>query len=131
VFGLGTAPFCPSSPISSSLKAVFWLWSVLLQFNLNNQTGSPEEDARNKPWRPIPSGRISLRNAIILRWISVVHCCILSLYLRTVTLIPSIFFTGLVVLYNLFGWDRNGLIKNLMNGFGYSAMALGTVLVAG
>ncbi|KAJ2927761.1 hypothetical protein H1R20_g9331, partial [Candolleomyces eurysporus] len=130
VFGLGTAPVCPSTPISSSLKAVLWLWSILLQFNLNNQTASPGEDAKNKPWRPIPSGRISLRNAIILRWISVAYCCILSLYLRTTTLIPSILFTCLVVLYNFFGWDENGFIKNLMNGFGYSAMALGTVLAA-
>lgn len=131
MFGLGTAPFCPSSPISSSLKAVLWLWSHLLQFNLSNQTANPAEDVRNKPWRPIPSGRISLRNAIILRWLSVLYCCILSLYLRTASLIPSTFFTGLVVLYNFLGWDQNGFIRNLTNGFGLSTMAFGTILIAG
>ena len=54
-----------------------------------------------------------------------------SFYLRTATLAPSIFFTGLVLIYNFFGWDKNGFVKNLTNAFGYSAMALGTVLAAG
>ncbi|RXW15721.1 hypothetical protein EST38_g10133 [Candolleomyces aberdarensis] len=130
VLGLGTAQVCSPSPILNGVKAVFWIWSILLQFNINNQAISPEEDAKNKPWRPIPSGRISLRNAMILRWISVVYCCLLSFYLRKAVLIPSTLFTCFVFVYNSLGWDRNGFMKIFMLAYGYPTMALGAVLVA-
>ncbi|KAJ2923384.1 hypothetical protein H1R20_g13711, partial [Candolleomyces eurysporus] len=130
VLGLGTAQVCPSSPISNSVKAVFWLWSILLQFNINNQAISPEEDAKNKPWRPIPAGRISLRNARILRWISVAYCCLLSFYLRKAVLVTSTLFTFLVFVYNYLGWDQNGFMKIFILAYGYPTMALGAVLVA-
>ncbi|KAF6752357.1 UbiA prenyltransferase family-domain-containing protein [Ephemerocybe angulata] len=132
ILAIGTAPLCSSQPIEHALKAIFWLWMILLQFNLFNQTISPEEDAENKPWRPIPSGRISLRNAIIARWISIPACAMLSSYFASgsAVLIPCILFTVLVFMYNFFDCDKNGFAKSLFNGFGYSMMALGTSLVA-
>jgi 4-hydroxybenzoate polyprenyltransferase len=131
IFALGTAPVCRSSPVENTLKAVFWLWSVLLQFNLINQTVLPEEDAENKPWRPIPAGRITLRNAIILRWISIPLCAMLSSYFGTATLVSCILFTFFASLYNFCDGDKNGFVKNLINGFGSCSLALGTTLVAG
>ncbi|KAF5335677.1 hypothetical protein D9611_009692 [Ephemerocybe angulata] len=130
ILAIGTAPLCSSQPIEHALKAIFWLWMILLQFNLFNQTISPEEDAENKPWRPIPSGRISLRNAIIARWISIPACAMLSSYFGSAVLVPCILFTVLVFMYNFFDCDKNGFAKSLFNGFGYSMMALGTSLVA-
>ncbi|KAJ2918911.1 hypothetical protein MD484_g1507, partial [Candolleomyces efflorescens] len=130
IFALGTAPVCRSSPVENTLKAVFWLWSVLLQFNLINQTVLPEEDAENKPWRPIPAGRITLRNAIILRWISIPLCAMLSSYFGTATLVSCILFTFFASLYNFCDGDKNGFVKNLINGFGSCSLALGTTLVA-
>jgi len=103
---------------------------VLLQFNLINQTVLPEEDAENKPWRPIPSGRISLRNAIILRWISIPLCALISSYFGTAVLISCIMFTFWASVYNFFDGDKNGFVKNLINGFGSCSLALGTTLVA-
>lgn len=131
IFALGTAPVCGSRPIENSLMAVFWLWSVLLQFNLINQTVLPEEDAENKPWRPIPSGRISLRSAIIARWISIPACALISAYFGTPVLVSCILFTFFASLYNFFDGDKNGFVKNLINGFGSCSLALGTTLVAG
>ncbi|KAJ2925190.1 hypothetical protein H1R20_g11902, partial [Candolleomyces eurysporus] len=118
------------SDIKTTLIPVSVLGLGIAQFNINNQAISPEEDAKNKPWRPIPSGRISLRNAMILRWISVVYCCLLSFYLRKAVLIPSAFFTCFVFVYNYLGWDRNGFMKIFMLAYGYPNMALGAVLVA-
>lgn len=48
------------------LPATFlWVWTNLLPFSMNNQSQqcSIVEDRINKPWRPIPSGRISMREA--------------------------------------------------------------------
>ncbi|PHH77530.1 hypothetical protein CDD80_507 [Ophiocordyceps camponoti-rufipedis] len=47
---------------------LIWIWIHLISFNVNNQR-SPEsvrEDALNKPWRPLPSGRVSLPTAYLL-----------------------------------------------------------------
>ena len=38
----------------------------------------PEEDATNKPWRPIPARKISLEAARALRWLLLPVCLIQS-----------------------------------------------------
>ncbi|KAG1871841.1 hypothetical protein DFJ58DRAFT_652344, partial [Suillus subalutaceus] len=45
-----------------------WVWFHLLQANVSNQTYSAHEDVVNKPCRPVPSGRISVRDCHALRW---------------------------------------------------------------
>ncbi|KAJ3773245.1 UbiA prenyltransferase family [Lentinula raphanica] len=53
------------------LLVVFWVWMQLLYFTVTNQTfgTAPEEDAVNKPNRPIPAKRISVESAILLGWV--------------------------------------------------------------
>lgn len=131
MFALGTAPVSNSRPVQNSVLAVFWLWSILLQFNLINQTVLPEEDAENKPWRPIPSGRISLRDAIVARWISIPACALVSLNFGTPVFVISVLFTCMASAYNFCDGDRNGFAKNLITGLGSCSLALGTTLVAG
>lgn len=110
--------------------AVLWLWSLLLQFNLMNQTVSLE-DTENKPWRPVPSGRISLHNARIARWIIIPACIIISWVCGGApVLAPCVVFICGGMPYNFHGADKNGFVKNLMNGLGLSTLALGTALVA-
>lgn len=111
--------------------AVLWLWLVLLQFNLINQTVLPEEDVENKPWRPIPAGRISLQNAISARWISILTCGLVSSYFGAPVFVQSVLFTCMASLYNFCDGDRNGFAKNLITGLGTYSLALGTTLVAG
>ena len=69
---------CTSSERLAS--AFFWIWLNLLQFDLANQCLDPSEDAANKPWRPIPSGRITVSRARALRWAVVPPCIALSHY---------------------------------------------------
>ena len=49
----------------ASYKMLLWSWSNLFLFNLHNQRhpSSISEDALNKPWRPIPAGRITSAQA--------------------------------------------------------------------
>ena len=51
------------------LHALLWLEVNLMQFCVSNQSLSPDEDKANKPWRPIPAGRITVLQARTLRWI--------------------------------------------------------------
>ncbi|KAH8926605.1 hypothetical protein BT69DRAFT_1347935 [Atractiella rhizophila] len=53
------------------LISALWLYLVLIEFCLSNQTSGDavEEDRLNKPYRPIPSGLITLETARRLRWI--------------------------------------------------------------
>ena len=48
-------------------RCLAWAFINLLYFCIANQVFDPEEDALNKPWRPIPAGRISVRGANIFR----------------------------------------------------------------
>ncbi|KAJ4469733.1 UbiA prenyltransferase family [Lentinula edodes] len=68
--------------VSRFLLVVFWIWMHLLYFTVTNQTfgTSPEEDAVNKPNRPIPAKRISVDSAIILGWVLAPVDLALSLY---------------------------------------------------
>jgi len=51
------------------LHALLWLEVNLMQFCMSNQSLSPDEDKANKPWCPIPTGRITVLQAHILQWI--------------------------------------------------------------
>ena len=42
------------------------------------QARSYQEDKANRPWRPLPSGRISEPKAVVLRWTTVLLCVLLS-----------------------------------------------------
>ncbi|KAJ4469741.1 UbiA prenyltransferase family [Lentinula edodes] len=68
--------------VSRFFLVVFWIWMHLLYFTVTNQTfgTSPEEDAVNKPTRPIPAKRISVGSAIILGWVLAPVDLALSLY---------------------------------------------------
>ena len=50
-------------PISRAPLVMVWVWVNLLLFNMSNQSqpGAIEEDSVNKPWRPIVSGRMRVK----------------------------------------------------------------------
>ncbi|KZV62341.1 hypothetical protein PENSPDRAFT_712055 [Peniophora sp. CONT] len=68
-----------TSPIHLA-RSVVWTFMQLLYFCIANQVFDPEEDSLNKPWRPIPAGRISVRGANILRAAVLPVCIALSWY---------------------------------------------------
>jgi 4-hydroxybenzoate polyprenyltransferase len=57
-----------ASPIVLIAKVLFTAFAHAYAFDICNQTLSPEEDARNKPSRPIPAGLLSVKGGYI-RWI--------------------------------------------------------------
>ncbi|KAF8873510.1 UbiA prenyltransferase family [Mucidula mucida] len=60
------------------LRTIVWIWLHLLQANVSNQTFSGHEDKVNKPWRPLPSGRITVATARRFRWWLMLSCLVLS-----------------------------------------------------
>ncbi|KAL8788722.1 MAG: hypothetical protein Q9213_001536 [Squamulea squamosa] len=112
-------------------KVVVWNWLCLFVFDLSNQsqTGSILEDSSNKPWRAIPSKRITARQTrnLLLLVIPLV-------YLATFNLGGTWEAVALMVgtwMYNdLGGADNGGLVRNLLNGFGYICFSSGSMKVA-
>jgi len=127
-FAIAAAPLCDLRRIP---HVVFWIWMHLLQFDVANQVVDPEEDGRNKSFRPIPAGLISLRDATILRWVLIPTCLLLSAMYSTHVFSVSVVLSSLVIWYNEFGAHEHWFSKNVMTAVGYSSFELGGTLVAG
>lgn len=104
----------------------------LLLFDIDNQfqPGSITEDTLNKPWRAIPSQRLTAQQArhCLLLVIPTVFCA--TLYLggtrEAVTLMVMTW------MYNdLHGADVSIATRNLLNAFGYMCYSSGSMRVAG
>ncbi|KAI0763940.1 UbiA prenyltransferase family-domain-containing protein [Trametes elegans] len=125
---------CATAPISSAahlLPAVSWLWIHQLTCNVSNQARSCAEDAANKPWRPLPSGRISESQAIRLRWLTVALSLSLSAaYDADLLLITSVFIT-LTYLYDELGLAGHWLGKSFCNIGAYVTLEIGTTKLMG
>ncbi|KAF8959405.1 UbiA prenyltransferase family-domain-containing protein [Flammula alnicola] len=130
-FALGAAPLSPTHRLSHAIQAVVWIWLHLLEFNLSNQIRDPDEDLRNKPWRPLPSGRISLANARVLKYVVTALCLVVSFSYNLHVFYASASFACLIPMYHELHGDQHWLTKNLMNAVGYSCFATGSTLIAG
>lgn len=114
-------------------QMVVWIWIHLLVENLANQRQpqSVAEDAINKPWRPLPSGRLSQAEALRLLQAGVPIAAAFSFLLDAFT--PSVTFTTLVWLYNdLEGSSTGPILRNVVNAAGLSCLGWGghTVLLS-
>jgi len=131
-FAFGAAPLSRSKPLSHALEAVFWMWIHLLGFNLSNQArGSITEDQCNKPWRPLPSGRITMANAITLKYFVLALCMIISYGYGLPVFYSSVFLWVCSAVYHEGYGDQHYISKGILNGLGYSCFAMGELLVAG
>lgn len=107
---------------------VFWLWMNLLIEDITNQRlpDSVAEDTINKPWRPIPSGRLSGEEAQQILRTLIPVCLFTSAVLQSFE--PSVTFMTLVWLYNdLDGAGTGPLQRNMLNAaalacFGWGAL---------
>jgi len=88
-----------------------------------------DEDAVNKPWRPIPSGRISVSSARKLRWFLLPACLLLSLRLGVPD--AGLGLTVSILLHNELDLGRHWAGKNGLCGFGYAFFELGATRLAG
>ncbi|KAF8988655.1 UbiA prenyltransferase family-domain-containing protein [Cyathus striatus] len=129
IFALGTSPSRGTS-YSLLLQSFLWIWLITLQFNIFNQYYGVEEDRKNKSWRPLPSGRINIETASMLRYlVTFVVGCISWTYSRHV-FAASMSFSVLIFMYHLLHGDSNWIMKNVLNGAGYACIAWGSALVA-
>ncbi|KAI0359001.1 hypothetical protein OH77DRAFT_1374994, partial [Trametes cingulata] len=125
VFGTAAAPI--SSTAQLGPRAI-WIWLHLLQFCLSNQCLSPEEDASNKPWRPIPAGRITTGIARRLRWALLFICLSVSAYYGVLG--ASVALALGTLAHNELGMDAVWLPRNVCNAVGYAAFNAGATYVA-
>jgi len=111
--------------------AMLWLWLNLLLFNISNQRlpQSILEDAVNKPYRPLPSKRITTTQARrLLLWV-IPGVLAASLYLGGTT--EAVLMMLLTWMYNdLGGADESYFLRNLINACGLMCYSSGAAKVA-
>ncbi|KZT02795.1 uncharacterized protein LAESUDRAFT_684635 [Laetiporus sulphureus 93-53] len=118
----------PNTTPARLMHASFWVWLHLLQFCVSNQSLSPDEDRLNKPWRPIPSGRFSVSQTKMLRWLLLPACLTLSM-IHDISSIGTIFAIG-VILHNECLLDSHWFTRNALNALGYAVFDAGATCIA-
>ena len=110
---------------------LFFNWSNLLVFDLANQRlpDSIKEDMINKPWRPLPMGRISQQQTqrlmLIVMPLTLLLNSVLDVWKETALLFV------LTWLYNdLGGGDGNWLVRNLIISLAFFLYNIGSLKVA-
>ncbi|KAI1803004.1 UbiA prenyltransferase family-domain-containing protein [Daldinia bambusicola] len=105
-----------------------WLWLHLLVENIANQrlASSVQEDTVNKPWRPLPAGRITMTEAQAILRVLVPASVIVSLLIGG--LLPSVTLMTFIWLYNdLDGSDAGPWQRNMINAGGLACFGWGAV----
>ncbi|KAG0701171.1 UbiA prenyltransferase family-domain-containing protein [Suillus ampliporus] len=106
-----------------------WLWFHLFQANVSNQSYSVHEDEVNKPWRPVPSGRITVKDSRALRWGLMVFCLGLSFLFSLNVFITSAASTVVMMMYDDVRLSHHPTFKNLCNAGYYVTFELGPSLI--
>lgn len=102
----------------------------VLQIDIANQILDPEEDKANKPHRPLASNRITIRNARILRWLSVPACLLLSACYSVETVYASLGIAVLTIVYDELGGHVHWVNRSTLLPVGYAFFEVGACLVA-
>lgn len=110
------------------LYAAIWTWLHLLQFTVSNQSLDPEEDASNKPWRPIPSGLISVGCARALRWVLLPLCFLFSVCLEAHW--QGISLALAFIAHNEMHLHSHWFMCNVCNAWGYASFNAGASSIA-
>lgn len=117
--------------IRGILVSLYFTWHLTLCFNLGNQRQrrSIVEDAINKPWRPIPAGRISPESALAYQLISILS--LLTLCATTLGASKEAIYLFCTWLYNERGWgDKSWWQRTLMNACGITTNLAASLRVA-
>ena len=117
--------------IARAPLVALWVWMNLLPFAISNQRrpSGIKEDLQNKPWRPLPRGRISPEQAKYLMIVLYAVGFLASLYLGGLRSCLALMILG--YWYNdLEGADNSFIIRNLINAAGYLSFITGALDVA-
>ena len=108
-----------------------WVWINVLVFSISNQR-SPEsilEDCINKPWRPIPAGKINAAQAGQLHLATmIVGLALIFRYLGAVEE-TVICFVGTWIYNDLGGANEHFMVRNFLNGIAYIVYCSGAMRV--
>ena len=122
-----------TSMLSRLPLVVVWIWLTLLLVDIANQRhpGSVLEDSFNKPWRPLPSNRLSTFEARRLLLIAIpTVLAITRVFLPQGTTVTVIAIIGSYMYNDLGGADESFLVRNLMNAAAITCFGAGAALVA-
>ena len=116
--------------LTRAILVPIWVLTHLFLIDVDNQSLSSEEDQLNKPWRPLPSGRITISTAEFLSKALNLVCLLVSWLIGDRELmITSAVFCGLVYSYDHLLLNSHCLWKNIINGFGYVVLEVGATTV--
>ena len=126
----------PNIPSTSQIifrapLVILWVWINLLPFAIDNQRrpDAVEEDVLNKPWRPMPSRRLTPKSARRLMVFLYCVAVISSYLLGNLPQCLALIFLG--YWYNdLQGGDVSCALRNLINACGYTCFSSGAMQVA-
>lgn len=122
----------PLASLSQLLPVIFWLWLQLLQVDVSNQVLDPEEDKKNKPYRPLPAGRITYEAAYVLRWVLPLLCLVWSARYSKEVMYASLANCIATFFYHELGFaSGHWLGRNILNTIGYASFEVGACLIAG
>lgn len=112
-------------------QIIFWTWINLLLFDVANQRlpQSILEDTVNKPWRPLPSERLTAAEARLLLLVLIPAAFVVFIFLGGV--LESVAMMALTWMYNdLAGADENYIVRNAINACGFVCYSSGATAVA-
>ncbi|KAJ7146034.1 UbiA prenyltransferase family-domain-containing protein [Mycena epipterygia] len=127
-----TAFACAAGPLyslSNLLQTWVWIWMHLLLCNVSNQARSKDEDLINRPWRPIPAGRLTESQAVSLRWATAVVCVLWSAVYGWDQVMTSLGLLLTTYIYDEGGASKHVIGKNFCNIGGYVAFEIGATKI--
>ncbi|KAI0036392.1 UbiA prenyltransferase family, partial [Vararia minispora EC-137] len=119
----------PPSNVMSLARCCTWVWFHLLLCNVSNQALGKDEDALNRPWRPLPSGRVSVEQARRLRALLAASCPAVSFVHSTALGAVSAALVLTTFVYDECKLSKHPLGKNFCNVFGYTTFQAGATLL--
>ncbi|KAI0383201.1 UbiA prenyltransferase family [Hypomontagnella monticulosa] len=109
-----------------------WVWLNVFVFSISNQRSKESilEDSINKPWRPLPAGKLNMHQARQLLLVAIpliLAICSFCLGAAQETTLCLV----LTWMYNdLGGADEHFILRNVINGAAYFAYGSGAFKVA-
>jgi 4-hydroxybenzoate polyprenyltransferase len=120
----------PQQVLKKAPTVIYWVWINLLPFAIDNQRQheAVQEDLLNKPWRPLPSRRISAGSAKSLMTILYLVAVATSFFLGNMTQCLTLIVLGFC--YNDLGGSDSGIIvRNFINASGFICFSSGALQV--
>ena len=111
------------------IRSLLWLWICLLAENVSNQCQPSEvlEDSMNKPWRPIPSQRLTADQARCLLFAIIPAAVAIGTYFGVYRETATLFV--LIWMYNGIGGADEGIIRNALNAGGFVCFNAGVTVI--